>query len=312
MRNLVIGCDGTWNAPDTDGRPDGAQTNVVRLLNLLVRNAGQRQHYEEGVGTRLAERIRGGLAGVGVDDRVRECYRFLAKRSRDVGQPWSEQRVFLFGFSRGAYTARQLAALIDFCGVPRNPNDADDAWDTYCDGDGDEAKDGLDSGAFLRTTIEMLGVWDTVKATDDPDRGDAVVPACVAHAVHAMSIDERRKHFPVLRWDPHPNSREVWFAGVHSDVGGGYSERELSDITLLWMVGHAKRHGLTFDEAALAAIRLNLGASAHESFDGVWRTLGALPRTILPDDLVHESVRARIADHSYRPTNIGPNPKYTA
>ena len=85
--------------------------------------------------------------------------------------------------------------------------------------------------------IEMVGVWDTVKATNDEDYDDNRLAPNVLHGYHAMAIDERRKPFPVLKWRKERRVLEVWFAGVHSDVGGGYEAAGLADVALRWMMG---------------------------------------------------------------------------
>ncbi|MCR4575376.1 MAG: DUF2235 domain-containing protein, partial [Lentisphaeria bacterium] len=100
---------------------------------------------------------------------------------------------------------------------------------------------------FLKYDVEMIGVWDTVKATPGNDFGIADLPAYVKHAYHAMAIDERRSIFDVFRFNPLDTITERWFAGSHTDVGGGYANHELADIALRWMAQKAVDNGLVID-----------------------------------------------------------------
>jgi uncharacterized protein (DUF2235 family) len=126
IRNLVIGCDGTWN--DADGIANA--TNVRRLL-LACARSNQITHYEEGVGTAFGENVAGGLWGEGLDRQIQDASRFLRKRFQDDGQTPANNRIFIFGFSRGAYAARRLAGFISTCGVTVRPEDDAPAWQAY-------------------------------------------------------------------------------------------------------------------------------------------------------------------------------------
>jgi uncharacterized protein (DUF2235 family) len=119
-KNLVVCCDGTWNDPDELRDHVAKPTNVAKLALALVsdvdKSAGERSqlmHYEPGVGTTADERLIGGAFGYGLSRNIRDGYRFLAQNYAPG------DRIFLFGFSRGAYTARSLAGLIHNCGVLR-------------------------------------------------------------------------------------------------------------------------------------------------------------------------------------------------
>ena len=170
-----------------------------------------------------------------------------------------------------------------------------------------------EQGRLFPASIEMLGVWDTVKTTNDPDFHDHKLPDCVQHGYHAMAIDEKRRFFPVLRWNANAKVSQVWFAGVHSDVGGGYEERGLADIALRWMIDRAYGHGLRFLASEMRKLDDDPNGQLHDSFQGIWKPLGAKKRTLADSALVHESVRERLQGATdYSPGNLPNNPNYVS
>ncbi|MEV8562473.1 DUF2235 domain-containing protein [Streptomyces sp. NPDC051917] len=274
-KRLVVCCDGTWNFADQPSK-----TNVTKIaLSVRAESDGgteQRVYYHSGVGTHQWERLRGGAFGVGLARNVIDAYRFLV----ETYEPGDE--LFLFGFSRGAFTARSLAGLVRNSGIVQRDH-ADriqDAWNLYRDRI--EKPSGVASTLFRRsyaheTEIHFIGVWDTVGALGVPVPGprwlqpdvnrfnrhwafhDTELSSWVKAAFHALAIDEQRSAFRPTLWHQQPGAaqqgqelKQVWFAGAHCDVGGGYLETGLSDITLLWMVEQAGRHGLEFDAEALS------------------------------------------------------------
>ena len=305
-RNLIIGCDGTWN--DTDG----TITNVAKLLNACAAK-DQIVRYEEGVGTAYWEALPGGIYGKGLDRQILGAYRFLRRRFADAGMAKENNKVFIFGFSRGAYAARRLAGLISCCGVPAKAADVDLAWQLYVRRDTLSTHQLKEEGRLFDISVEMLGVWDTVKTTTDEDFNDHDLPACVVKGHHAMAIDEKRKFFPVLKWNAEDRVNQVWFAGVHSDVGGGYNECGLSDITLQWMIDKAYGHGVRFKASAVKALKKAPSGTLHDSFDGIWKAFGTAMRQIGDSEFVHESIRERVQNMAdYRPANLPQNPRYVA
>ena len=313
QRSLVIGCDGTWNEPDQadDGNP--APTNVVKFMRGLAADGGrQLQHYEEGVGTGNWEALGGGIYGHGLDLRVLGAYRYLRKRFADAAYQPSDNRIFLLGFSRGAYTARRIAGLLNHSGVPVKAADCKLGWELYLRQDVDTATELKATGRFVDAQIEMVGVWDTVKATNDADYHDGRLSPNVKAGYHAMSIDERRKFFPILKWNRNARAKQVWFAGVHSNVGGGYSDPGLADIALAWMIVNAGKHGLKFKNSYTSKkINPNALGALTESYTGFWKTFGTAARRVNPTELVHPSVKKRIDDRDidYTP-RLPPNPNY--
>ncbi|MGW7645231.1 DUF2235 domain-containing protein [Streptomyces bobili] len=274
-KRLVVCCDGTWNFADQPSK-----TNVAKVA-LSVRpgsEAGkeQRVYYHRGVGTHRRERLRGGAFGVGLSQNVIDAYRFLV----ETYEP--DDELFLFGFSRGAFTARSLAGLLRNCGILRRDHRdrIPEAWALYRDRI--ERATGAAATLFRRsyareTEIHFIGVWDTVGALGVPLPDvawlqpsvnrfnhrwafhDTELSSWVRAAFHALAVDEERSAFRPTLWHQQPGAAEqgqelkqVWFAGVHCDVGGGYKEAALSDITLLWMVDQARRHGLQFDADVLS------------------------------------------------------------
>ncbi|MEV7886418.1 DUF2235 domain-containing protein [Streptomyces sp. NPDC002817] len=273
-KRLVVCCDGTWNFADQPSK-----TNVAKVALALRPGSAdgkeQRVYYHSGVGTQRRERLRGGALGVGLSRNVAAAYQFLV----ETYEP--DDELFLFGFSRGAFTARSLVGLLRNCGVLRRDH-ADripEAWALYRDRI--EQPNGAAATLFRRsyareTEIRFIGVWDTVGALGIPvpdmawlrpaaDRfnrrwafHNTELSSWVRSAFHALSVDEQRSAFRPTLWHQQPGAdregqelKQVWFAGVHADVGGGYKEAGLSDVALLWMVDQARRYGLDFDTDVL-------------------------------------------------------------
>lgn len=275
-KRLVVCCDGTWNKADQRtklGRP--VPTNVTKFA-LSVAPVGadgleQRVYYQQGVGVKTAERVVGGAFGFGLSRNIRAAYRFLV----DTYEP--DDTLYLVGFSRGAFTARSLAGFIRNAGILRREHRdlVDEAYALYRKRGSTTHPNSVAARLFRRsyaqeTAIRFIGVWDTVGANGIPLSGwrlvnlvnrrwqfhDTQLSGSVENAYHAIAIDERRGPFEPTLWTK-PNSgrneddervRQVWFSGVHSDVGGGYGETGLSDIPLQWLAGRAREHDLTFSD----------------------------------------------------------------
>ncbi|WP_159726486.1 DUF2235 domain-containing protein [Methylosinus sp. Ce-a6] len=276
-KKLVIFCDGTWNEPTKRG------TNVVRMLQATdfaaADGSPQIAHYIAGVGTRRGdEKLIGGAFGFGISDNIKDAYAFIVS-NYEVGD-----EIYLFGFSRGAYTARSIAGLIHNLGVLQRWNLplVSIAYDHYKDKAEGWRPKGEASSKFRAenchpypTKIRFLGVWDTVGALGAPygeilgrviDRlfktsfHDVTLSESVDSAYHALAADERRWPFrptPIALTDYHrarnekniaekgfPLYAERWFPGVHSNVGGGYEDHGLSDYALRWMAERAEENGL--------------------------------------------------------------------
>lgn len=268
--NIIICCDGTSNEVATE------PTNVLRLFRALVADDRQRAWYDPGVGatsdpstwlatTRWTGRIVDMMVGAGVRTNACQAYRFLSETWRPG------DRIWLFGFSRGAYTIRAVAGMIQTLGLARPQHSHLDelAWTIYS---GEKNSSGRFKGgarfaeafswparAGVTHAIHVLGAWDTVSSygmiwnletLPYTANNDAI-----AHVRHAVAIDERRALFPANLFHPkdpgqHASFKERWFAGSHGDVGGGWPEHDsqLAKITLEWMFDEAAGLGCRFDE----------------------------------------------------------------
>lgn len=373
-KRIVLCFDGTWNTPAEnftglkalharfealgagsdeamraalDGAPprdDAVETNVCRLYRAVRRRAaadgqpGQVKWYDAGVGTHWYDRVSGGAFGLGLSGKIREGYRVLAE-AYEYGD-----EVFLFGFSRGAYTARSLVGMIRNCGLlppgatGDGPNGAAmmEAYELYrtrdASPDSERALDFRKRTAARLIPVTFLGVWDTVGALGLPVQSfsgfnraafefhDTELSSIVAHAYHAVAVDEHREPYAPTLWDPKEKPAQVmeqrWFVGAHCDIGGGYESRALSDLTLRWMMEKAAGCGLELDPDGLPAVAPQnaLGAIA-DSFGaflgGVFRFFATRfyrPVRERPhgQELVDETVGLRLGqDITYRPQNRG-------
>lgn len=279
MKRLIVLCDGTWQTAEQE-----YPTNVAHFYNALPKRDRdgvlQLVYYDEGVGTDgLIDQLLGGAFGVGLSENIKQCYRFLVEKYL----PGDE--IYLFGFSRGAYTARSLAGLVGLVGIadvakleerdiPLWPFDdpigeaIDEFFDYYrLDAPRpDLAQLKFGDYAIPDVRIRMVGVWDTVGSLGipvlDPDSllnrrfqfHDVRLGPQIERAYHAVSIDEQREPFKATLWDDASASagqtlEQVWFAGGHGDVGGGRKIDGLSNLALGWMHKKAREAGLSFDDA---------------------------------------------------------------
>ena len=270
LKRLIVCLDGTWNSDD------GKEvTNVVRIRDLIDPKFpspdqkevwAQRVYYDTGVGTGLTpgDKFIGGGTGAGLEDNVRQAYRFLS----DHYEPGVE--IYIFGFSRGAFTARSLAGFMGAGGLLRpehcTKENEDRAWAFYRTPPGDRfpyERRQLLKLAFPEVRIKCVGVFDTVGSRGIPTElfrtmnrrkygfHDVTLGSNIDHALHALAIDELRGPFGASVWQ-YPNHKnnlsveQVWFPGVHANVGGGYPDTGLSDSALGWMLSRieAKELGL--------------------------------------------------------------------
>ena len=332
-KNIILCADGTGNRGGET--PD---TNVYRMYHSVERHQPERQReqitfYDNGVGTSTNKYIRavsGGL-GFGFGRNVRQLYEFLAKNYNDG------DIVYVFGFSRGAATARAFGGMLQECGLlDRNHTKCkvngrfdydtfvelvEQAFRHYRNGTGNRFKN--EEYVHNEVRIKFMGVWDTVSALGFPYQrtGDSLIEdilerpvpvwlarACdilfnfgslahkfynytpnqiVDHVYHAISIDDERKSFLPMVWDETtPGLRgditQVWFAGVHSDVGGSYNQTGLAYVTMAWMMERAEHHGLDFVKDSLQEARdkANVDGRLHNSRDGLAIYYRYAPRNI--------------------------------
>jgi uncharacterized protein (DUF2235 family) len=328
-KNIAVCADGTWNHPGETERGVPAPTNVYKLFKTLSLTSTQLPHYDDGVGVggTPIEHLLGGAIGDGLFAKVKENFAFVAHAYDDGDQ------LFLFGFSRGAYTARSLAGMITACGLPASDKFTDkaveDAFSAYRARTNRPALIADLNKRYGNRPVEiaMVGVWETVGALGIPGNLfagldehiygflDTKLNKSVKAAYHAISIDEKRAEYIPTFWDPLTAEaiqsgnvlEQVWFAGVHSDVGGSYAEAGLSDIALSWMMRKAKSHGLQFDGDSFANYTEIEAKHALDAAHQSWNPLWGLwkKRTVPTAATVANSVaiRARYED-AYRPTNL--------
>ena len=267
-KRLIICCDGTWNTPDETNEGQSAPTNVTKVALCVAPQDSsgieQRAFYEKGVGTGRWDRLRGGAFGSGLSAKVKEAYQFL------VANYEAGDELFFFGFSRGAYTARSTVGLIRNSGLlmRQHADKVDAAYELYRRRDDASSPTSVEAELFRKSysytpRIKFIGVWDTVGELGLPgpafrflNKGyefhDVKLSSWVDNAFQALAIDERRKFFEPSVWEQQQHSvgqvvEQVWFAGVHCNVGGGYNTTGLSDVALRWMVTKAEGCGLAFD-----------------------------------------------------------------
>jgi uncharacterized protein (DUF2235 family) len=316
IRNVVVCCDGTANEFAVD------RTNVVKLYFTLVDDpAVQIVYYHPGVGTmeppgaltrygRAVTKLLGQAIGYGLEADIRDAYTFIM-RYFSPGD-----RLFLFGFSRGAYTVRAVASLLKMYGLMRPGNEAmipyairmmmairntnkssPDTQRKAADAYFDLAANFRDTYGKVACTPHFVGVWDTVSSVgwvENPlhlpysaDNSD------IAIGRHAIAIDERRAFFRTNLWRPGPGGgpkdiKQVWFPGVHCDVGGGYPEAEsgLSKIALQWMIRDAKEAGLLVDPVRENVqlggdgkyVKPDPRVAMHDSLKGWWKLAEYVPK----------------------------------
>lgn len=294
--NLVLLFDGT----DNDLNDLTSLTNVAKLRNMIAYDGVMPlAFYESGVGTQSDERVNGSLLGCGIEKRLGSGFRWLANRFNDPATLLLTKRIFLFGFSRGAYIARTFSWLVHYCGIPSDANQCERLLELFLDRKYDILEHELKQEKFT-PPIEFLGVWDTVKSAPQcPNFNDTELCPNVVEGAHAMSLDEKRSTFPVLKWETHTLPSRItqeWFVGIHSDVGGGYKETGLSDIALLWMLRLAKQHRLDFQAPLVKQLTPNPCGKIHNEADSFkWKMLGKQARKAAGEP-INESVKERYAN----------------
>ncbi len=328
-KRIVVCADGTWNRPEKDLNKD-FPTNVLKLARGIKPIASdgtpQQVFYDWGIGSYYA-RVSGGVTGKGINKNIMDDYRYIVQNYA----PGDE--IFLFGFSRGAYTVRALSGMINNIGILKRPDAAliQKAFNHYKNPRKDYAPSGKKSVEFRREhshpkrEIAFVGVWDTVGALGIPfsflgllDREDEFYDTkmgpIIKVARHAMAIDELRSDFEPTIWEPRPGVDlvQVWFAGVHSDVGGSYApDRDgglAADYALDWMMREAKSANLTFETHLRRGLNPKPDATLHKSRKFIYRSKAPYYRPIdhgKGEVLIHKSVKERWElDGKYRPKNL--------
>ncbi len=375
MTRIILLSDGTGNSAGKVWR-----TNVWRVFQLLdLKSSDQIAIYDDGVGTSSFKplAILGGAFGYGLKRNVINLYKFLCRNYKDGDQ------IYGFGFSRGAFTIRVVMGLVLNQGLIKFSDEADldkkarAAYRAYHYG----KHSWVNLGFFIRfpiwlldkisytpaqrpiTSIEFLGLWDTVAAyglpIDEMTRGvdqwiwplelpNKDFSSCIKRARHALAIDDERATFHPVLWNENaantnpPGTKrastaekllQVWFAGVHSNVGGGYPDDSLANVSLSWMLAEAEAAGLTFKKTPTADPDALLSTDSAKDKDGrlydsrsglggyyrysprkIQDFYDAMPRELdkdgnplpVPLPKIHESVfgRIRVGAHIYAPAGL--------
>ena len=309
-KNIIICCDGTGNDYGVH------KTNVVRVCEIAVKSDSQLVYYDPGIGTdgeSFTPRIIGKsvknawqkMFGTGLQRNVGEAYRFLMK----VYRPGD--RVYIFGFSRGAYTARSLAGMLYRCGLLHFGLDnlVEQATNLYNKNESHLQRGFKDNFCARPCPVHFIGVWDTVESLGvitGRKFHDCRLNPEIKHAYHAVSLDEKRSKVSPCLWEEAniaegQTMEQVWFAGVHCDVGGWYEERGLSDIALRWMLKKAEQCGMQLDSQKFVEVKGDFAGKQHESLIGIWKLMGESEREVPSGGKVHESVKARMEETGYTP-----------
>lgn len=373
-KRIIICCDGTGNEIDDH------HSNVMKLCRVLKKSDQQLVYYDPGLGTLGAhndwartkqsiEKVAGLVLGYGLDRNVLNAYQFL------VDNYQSGDTLYFYGFSRGAYTVRVLAGFINAIGLlrPEQSNLCPYAYTAYKQIDQAKTFESIrlyeQSLRPQHPSIRFLGLWDTVSSIIVPRKDRLFIPSrrrlaftasnpSVQSVRHALALDERRTMFQPYLWNKEEtywgnpfktgtavaqDLNQTWFAGVHSDIGGGYKESAsgLAKITLDWMIQQSPSeiefvtqtvnqvvHGIPRKGSPHVYSTPNPLAKLHDSFSRGWRLIERLPKwanqknrsnrnTLLGwylaygearvvDDqaTIHESVQQRIDGCDYLPTSL--------
>jgi uncharacterized protein (DUF2235 family) len=334
MKRIILCADGTWNEAERKDKRTGRPqpTNVLKAARAVLprSRAGTDQvvYYHYGVGTAGKwDELTGGAFGGGIEQNVRALYRFLVYNY----EPGDE--LYFFGFSRGAFTVRTLAGFMNKVGLLQKDDEyyTGEIYGLY------ESSAALDSDRWKRAfrhikdarpcpPILFIGVWDTVGSLGAPGAmgqlfnrdkykyHDIDLNPAIQHAYHALAIDERRKPFAPSLWKK-PQGwagtlEQVWFAGVHSNVGGSYSPDGLANEALHWIVEKAEVLGLEFDGPFLAHYLPCFNSVLNDSMTPMYSVMGPHVRPIgmhmTDGESIHQSVldRMALAELKYVPENI--------
>jgi uncharacterized protein (DUF2235 family) len=313
MKRLILLFDGTWN---TLAKPKEV-TNVVRvgqaLMPIAPDGVPQIVYYNSGVGSGgIVDQALGGVFGAGIRGNVQRGLSFLSF-NYDSGEPenkedqWGEpDEIYIFGFSRGAYTARALAGVLEAIqGIPKVSNfgQIEQLWSHYRKNKKDRGKqqEEIEQMVYPKPPsgklIKCVAVWDTVGSYGIPgglglgglarwvtswtrNFRDNEIAGHIEYGFHAMAIDELRRAFSPTAWvrskeddaRGNPIVEQVWFPGAHANVGGGYEQMGLSDHALVWMMARMEEQtGLRFQESYIQDNFFPCSAcSVFRSYRGWW------------------------------------------
>jgi uncharacterized protein (DUF2235 family) len=336
MKRLVICADGTWNFRDQvdDETKLRHATNVTKLARAVFprtsKGVDQIVIYHDGVGTNKGlDHVVGGATGDGIEANIRDLYRSIAYNYSDGDE------LYLFGFSRGAYTVRTLAGFMHHLGLLQKCDDffVPDLFRAY---EAIKNLDAVKADPDFRNlhavrpcpAIKFIGVWDTVGALGaagplgnllNGNRfayHDIELNSDILNAYQALALDERRVPFKPSLWTRPDgwkgNLEQTWFVGVHCNVGGGYSPDGLANEALHWLIEKAEGFGLEVDDAYLTYFRPCFNSNLNDSMSMLYRPFGEYVRPVgehrADGEQVHQSVvdRVKLTECNYSPKNMQP------
>lgn len=331
-KNIIIFSDGT-------GQEGGERynTNIYKIFNLIEdRTERQIAFYDPGLGTGLIK-YTAYATGFGLSRNIKQCYRFIFENYN------AGDNIYLFGFSRGAATVRSLSSFIHYFGIlPKSrPELIKQAYKIYKTSNKDKrdrkAANFINKHHTMWTDIKFIGCFDTVAALGIPLKVSSTIlnsipglrynfhdfdlSVSIRNAYHAIAIDDERKTFHPILWNAEidsskQNMKQVWFSGMHTDVGGGYKEQELAGIPLVWLVQMAVENGLHIYSKYKVEILEDANGKMHDSRELI---LGILywPKVRFWDEdrsdkpIVHKSVlvRKEATNDEYNPWILKTNYK---
>jgi len=340
-RTWIVCIDGTWNQPgqrDKDpvtAKEEATPSNVARTWEAIANRALATDFYYgsiapikpkilftgvegeviylAGIGTSgtVKTKTLEGATGTGTSERIRDAYRFLAERYQQG------DRIYGFGFSRGAFAIRSLAGLIEIAGLPKEPRaikeeELLEMYEAYMDVTPIDKK----LHGTQEVMIDFLGVWDTVGALAfgrTLGNFHRISPPNVKRVAHALALDEERERFEPAFWQLPATAEtqvdEVWFSGCHTNIGGGYVDANLSNIALFWMLQSARDAGLPLDARGIPGFDVeNPRAIQRDSYVEFYGQMGLIgkialslglkkePRAIRAGQRIHKSVIERMQE----------------
>lgn len=324
-KNIVICCDGT------DNKFGDRNSNIVRIAQLSIHdNINQIVYYDPGVGTLnlptdnfianfWRSKILGQGLGWGLHNNIKEAYKYLMDNFNEG------DNVFLFGFSRGAYTVRALAGMLYRFGLLRKGSKnlvpyVSEMYHNYHVIQGIQNIASQFKASFCQEcNPHFIGVFDTVSVLGSAYKrkvfADAALNKEIKLAYQAIAIDELRQSFEPFLWDesdkgPDQTIEQVWFIGDHSDIGGGHTVNDLSDISLKWMLQKAEQNNILLKKSWLNTILPNPHGKIHNEYNYWWNLaslfagfkFGKLKRQIPAGAKIHISVKHRMANSLYSPS----------
>lgn len=337
MKRIIICADGTWNLRDQVDKESGKRrpTNVTKTARAIRPRSqdgiDQVVFYHDGLGTRgPMDKMTGGAFGAGIEDNIRDLYRSIVYNY----EPGDE--LFFFGFSRGAFTVRTLAGFMNLVGLVEKDDDyyVPEIYRCYEKNQRPGSKEWQHAFHNVQGTrpcppVKFIGVWDTVGALGAPGVIGKVAGAFngnkyayhdvslndhIANAYHALAIDERRKPFAPTLWKRPAGwdgaLEQAWFAGVHSNIGGGLKPDGLANEALHWILTKAESVGLDVDWSYLKHFEPHFDSKLHDSMSLKYKIMGPGVRTVgaCPQDgeCVHEAAAKRMKDaaSAYEPKNL--------